>query len=290
MGECLRSLAAADYSALEVIVVHNGPLFDGLREAAKAACPKVSEVVFTGANLGYAAGNNLGIREALARGAVYVLLLNDDTLVGPDLLSSLVGCAETKKEGGAFGPTILVAHQPTVVWFAGAEFNAERCVMQTPGVGQPPPDPEGEPRLSAYLTGCCVLIRRAVLEQVGLLDERFFLYWEDADWGLRAAAAGFKSFHVPAGRIWHRVSVSMGGPESPLKAYHRIRSHLLFAQLHTPRAFGRVQRRFLRDIAWLGLKSQDRGRWRLARAHVAALRDYHLGRTGRGPDWLWRGR
>jgi GT2 family glycosyltransferase len=150
-------------------------------------------------------------------------------------------------------------------------------------------DEEGQPELieSDWLTGCCLLIKRQAFEKAGLLNERFFLYWEDTDWGLRLHRAGLRTVVVPSAHIWHKISVSTGGTESALKAYHKIRSHLLFAQLHAPHATFALQWRVLRDIAWLAVKSRQPDRAKKARAYAAAIMDYHAGRTDRGPQWLW---
>lgn len=281
---CLDSCAKLDHDDHEITVVENGtPPGPDWRAAAGARV----RVLRSPVNVGYAAGNNLGIRDALGRGADAVLLLNDDTLVAPDVLARLAAAAEDDPAAGALGPVVLTADEPARVWFAGATLDRATCTLATPGVGGPPPDGESRPRRSAYVTGCCLLLTRTALERVGLLDERFFLYWEDTDWGARAAAAGFASLVVPAARIRHRVSLSTGGEDSALKAYHRVRSHLLFARLHAPAALPGLRRRLARDVAWLALRSRAAGRWRRARAHVAALRDHHLGRGGPGPAWLW---
>lgn len=281
---CLASCAKLDHDDHEVTVVENGsPPGPDWRAAAG---PRV-RVLRSPVNVGYAAGNNLGIRDALARGADAVVLLNDDTLVAADVLRHLADAVAADPRAGALGPLILTADESPRVWFAGARFDPKACAFETPGVGDLAPDAPGPPRPSAYVTGCCLLLTRPALERVGLLDERFFLYWEDADWSFRAAAAGFTSVVVPSARIWHRVSLSTGGPDSPLKAYHRVRSHLLFARLHTPSVLASLRARVVRDLAWLVLRSRARGRWRLARAHAAALRDYEMGRSGRGPAWLW---
>ena len=92
---------------------------------------------------------------------------------------------------------------------------------------------------------------------------------------------------IPNGHIWHKVSVSTGGMDSPLRAYHKTRSHLAMAKLHTPWILNKLQRGFFRDVAWLVLKSSSKDRIKKALAYLAAIKDYHLGRTDKGPLWLW---
>jgi len=244
-------------------------------------------VIDTGSNLGFARANNIGIRRALDDGFDYVLLLNDDTEVAPDFLSILIDKSDKMPNLGMIGPSILFFEEPEKIWFAGARFHSETCTLTTPGSNQLDDGTNTEPIESDYITGCALLIKRDTIEKIGLLDERFFLYWEDVDWGLRAKKEGFQNFIIPSSHVWHRVSVSTGGIDAPLRAYHKTRSHLLMARIHAPKALNLLHIGFFRDIAWLLIKSKDNNRIMKARAYMAAIIDYHRGRTDRGPHWLW---
>ena len=247
-------------------------------------------VIRSSVNLGYAKGNNLGILEACRRGADYVLLLNDDAVVVmPEFLGVLVDVGERAEGIGSLGPVVVHADDPTRIAFAGARFDGGLGDIQS-FEREAPALSEGATLDSDYVTGCALLMRRAAIELVGLLDESFFLYWEDTDWGLRVKASGLRNVVVPAARVGHRVSATAGGLGSPLRVYHRTRSHLRFAWRHAPGALARLHGRFARDVAWLALKSTGPDRVRAARAILAALRDYHVGRTGAGPAWIWRAR
>ena len=287
--DCLRSLDKAAYKNLEVIVVHNGPASSELEKEARAASAKISEVVFTGFNAGFAAGNNAGIKRALGSGADYVLLLNDDTAVAPDFLDRLVAEAGKDPAIGMLGPRIFYFSEPGKIWFSGARFDREACVFSFPGADEQESSyGHAEPEATDYVTGCALLVSRKLLEKAGALDEKFFLYWEDSDWGLRAAAAGFKRLMVPAAKIWHKVSASSGGTGSVLKAYYKTRSHLLFAERHAPGAKGKILRGIIRDATWLLLKSAEPGKIRKAAARLLAVTHYYTGRTGPGPEWIGR--
>ena len=282
---CVESCGKIDYDNHEILVVENGsPGGLDWRQATSGA--HGVRVLRSATNVGYARGNNLGIREACDRGAAYVLLLNDDTVVGPEFLRLLVEAGERASDVGALGPAIFCLDEPNRLYFAGAEFDRDACEVKSLNyrdAGQGPQDTD-------YVTGCCILMKRGAIERVGLLDEQFFLYWEDTDWGLRVKASGLRNVTVPAARIWHRVSMSSGGFSSPLRVYHKTRSHLFFARRHAPLALPRLHRLFARDIAWLLLKSRNHGRLSVARAMMAAARDFHLDRTDPGPLWLWRKR
>lgn len=285
--DCLKSCQKILYPNYEIIIVKNGSKSQLSLTVLQGFAERVSMIINSAENVGYARGNNLGIQKALTHNANYILLLNDDTIVSPDFLDILVGEGEKSFNIGMLGPKIYYASEPNRIWFSGAYFNRQTCMISTPGSNQFDEGRNGKPFDSNYITGCALLIKREVIEKIGLLDERFFLYWEDVDWGLRAKKAGFANWVIPNAHIWHKVSVSTGGMDSPLRAYHKTRSHLVMAKLHTPWTLNKLQRGFFRDIAWLVLKSSSKDRIKKAIAYLAAIKDYHLGRTGKGPQWLW---
>lgn len=284
---CLKSCARILYLNYEIIIVENGS-----REALDLneminISVHVRTILKSVVNLGYPRAANLGIKDAMAHGADYVLLLNDDTEVAPDFLGGLVKVGEDMPDVGALGPNIYYFSEPQKVWFAGGWFNRQTCVVTVPASEWFAQRDESAPVEFDYLTGCCLLVKRKVIETIGSLDERFYLYWEDTDWILRMTEVGYKLVLVPWAHIWHKISVSVGGSDSPMKAYHKTRSHLFFAQLHAPRTLLALQWGVMRDIAWLLVRSRQQDRLRKARAYAAAIKDYYAGRTDRGPRWLW---
>ncbi len=287
LTDCISSLSKIRYTNFDIFVVHNGPKDSFLRDALRPYSQHIKEIIDTGSNAGFAAGNNIGIREALKYQADYILLLNDDTVVAQDFLDTLLEAAETTPGAGILGSKIYYFDEPQKVWFAGARFDYETCMLTTPGSGLLDAGLSSEPLESDYITGCALLIKRQVVERIGLLDERFFLYWEDVDWGLRAKKAGFRNFVMSRSHIWHKISVSMGGMDSPLRAYHKTRGHLSLAKVHTPWALSSLHGGFFRDVVWLLVKSKEKTRIARARAYMAAIIDYHRERTDRGPHWLW---
>ena len=288
LSECLISFQEVLYPAFDIVIVKNGSRSELSLKAMQDLCKRVSRIINNPANVGYARGNNLGIREALASQADYILLLNDDTVVSPDFLKVLVDTGENNPGIGMVGPKIYYFNEPRRIWFAGAKFDKRTGLIFTRHAGEIDNNGKYEkPEESDYITGCALLVKRELIEKIGLLDERFFLYWEDVDWGLRSQKANFRNVVAPSSKIWHKISRSSGGPDSPLKAYHKIRSHLLIAHLYARKAKFRLMAGFMRDIAWLLFKSSDPERIKKARAHLAAIIDYYLGKTGRGPQWLW---
>ncbi len=283
---CVGSLNKVTYQNYDIIVVHNGPEDNALRDTIITASQHVITIINTGENLGFARGNNIGIKQALKDGAEYVLLLNDDTEVSSDFLTKLIEFAEKQQDVGMLGPRICLYGQPEQIWFAGARFEQKTCEMIASEFGQTGKSKNVEIVESDYVTGCALLVKRKVVEKIGLLDERFFLYWEDVDWGLRCTEAGFKNIMVTDSLIWHKPSSSSGGIDSLPRVYHKARSRLLMAKKYVPQTIGKLQRGFFRDIAWLLFKSRDPLRVKKAGACFFAMRDYYSGKTGKGPDWL----
>ncbi len=257
----LERCRAPEGWSVRVMVVDNGST-DGSAEALPREFPAVELVALPG-NRRFAGGSNEGLRRALAAGAGAVMLLNNDTEADPALLERLVLALEQDPAAGAAAPLILFKDPLDVIWYAGG-----RCV---PGLGLAAhrglrQHDRGQYRRvepTGYLTGCCLVATRAAWEKVGLLDEGYFIYAEDADWCLRARAAGFRLLFVPTARLWHKVSASAGA-QSPWKVYQRLRANLrLFARhAHGP---GRV--------TWLPAFLAQQlafAAWLLARGRVAA--------------------
>jgi GT2 family glycosyltransferase len=222
-----RCRVPAGWSA-EVMVVDNGST-DGSAARIGAEFPQV-DVLALPANLRFAGGNNQGIARALAAGADAIMLLNNDTEADPALLERLLLALEQHPEAGAVAPLIYFAAPSRRIWYAGGRCTPALGLAAHRGLRQLDRGQYRSIERTGYLTGCCLLARRAVWEKVGLLDERYFIYAEDADWCLRARRAGFALLFVPTARLWHKVSASAGA-QSRWKIYQRLRANLtLFAR------------------------------------------------------------
>ena len=284
--DCIVSLNKITYQNFNIIIAHNGPKSKVLLDALAPISRHITKVIDMGANIGFTEANNVGIRYALRNGAEYILLLNDDTEVASDFLTKLIDIAESRPDAGMLGPIIYYYDRPDKVWFAGGRFNPETCMAATTGFNKAVQCEDSVPIESDFVTGCALLVKRKAIEKIGLLDERIFIYCEDLDWGLRLIKAGLKSLVVPDARIWHKVSITVGGLDSPFTIYHKTRSRLLMAKLYAPESLYKLHRKFFRDIAWLLFKSHGQSRIKKAMACLLAMIDYHTGKTGKGPDWL----
>ena len=220
LSECLESLAGQSYPALEIVVVDNGST-DGSVEYLRAGHRGRFHLVESPANLGFAGGNNLGIRAA--KGA-YFALLNNDAAADARWVEALVAAAEADPRVGMCASKIYVWDRPGLLDGAGLLVSGDGIGR---GRGRHEPDREEFAHEEDALlpSACAALYRRAMLDEIGLFDEDFFAYCEDTDLGLRGRIAGWRCRYVPAAVVRHRYSGSTA-PHSPFKAFHVERNRI----------------------------------------------------------------
>jgi GT2 family glycosyltransferase len=229
--ECLASVCEIEYSNYEIVVVDNGST-DGSVPAIKEKFSTLT-VLETGRNLGYAGGNNVGIQAALRRGAEFVLLLNNDTIVAPDLIDEFIKAARQFPNAGAFCGKIYRYEDPHRIWWADAQWVKEEgnFVCPSEGVLDNAAAEDGA-KDTDYACGCAIFIRSALIREAGPLDSLFFLTFEETDWCFRVRRLGYRCLYIPKAKIWHKGSVSFKGDDSPLYSYFFTRNRLLFAERH----------------------------------------------------------
>jgi GT2 family glycosyltransferase len=224
--DCLASLHAVTYPRREVLVVDNAST-DGSAETIAQRYPDV-RMLRQKENLRFAGGNNAGIRYALEHGADAVMLLNNDTLVDPGFLEPMIERLSSDRSCGAVAPKIYYADAPRSIWFAGGEISMWTGTMRHTGIRENDHGQYDTSRTIDYASGCCILTGREVLERVGMLDESYFMYGEDADWSMRVRRAGYHILYEPRATVWHRLSVSAGGHLSSFKLRNKAISNFRF--------------------------------------------------------------
>lgn len=259
---CLQSLTQVDYPHARVIVVDNGST-DGSVAAFRAAYSDL-EIIETGANLGFAAGNNVGIRRALADGTDYVLLLNNDTEVAPDFLSALIHACGEDPTIGIAGPKIYYYDTPRTIWSIGGVIDWRRGCSRMRGVDEVDQGQFDTPVDVDFITGCALLVRREALDQAGLLDERFGMYYEETEWCVRIARAGWRVVTVPQSVLWHKIRPNQQD-QSPRITYYMTRNRLLFLRLTRAPFRTWFHALVLQDLrTWVSWRIRRRWRWRAA--------------------------
>lgn len=268
--ECLESLQNMEHGVwtIETIVVDNAST-DGSAAEISRRYPEIM-LLENKKNLGFAEGNNVGIRKALENGADDILILNNDTLIDKNLVNELLNVLEKDKTIGMAGPKIYFApgneyHQGRyedsqrgkVIWYAGGLLDWQNMLATHRGVDKVDHGQYEKAEETDFVTGCALMIKREVLEKIGLFNPKYFLYWEDTDLCERAKRAGFKIFYVPQAFLWHKNASSSDKPGSKLHQYYQTRNRLLFAhQFASLRTKLAIIREALRDIKSGGIKRE----------------------------------
>lgn len=232
--ECLDSLSQADDSDFKVYICDNGSPDGSVKKIEsyiqKAVSGWKERMVLLDAqkNLGFAGGCNLAINKALGDGAEYFLLLNNDTIVDRRFIAPLITALDNDPRVGAAGGKIYYYGDREHIWAAGGGFiNPFTALSRHFGLNQMDAPLNSKPRRLDYITGCLLMVRRDVIEKAGLLDEAYFLYYEESDWQMRMKESGYRSLYVPESRIYHKVSASVKA-ENPVMKYYFVRNRFYF--------------------------------------------------------------
>lgn len=283
--ECVRSLKKINISGfkLTILIIDNGSTEE--LDLKNNSWGNISlKVIKNERNLGFSGGHNVGFRYAMEQKADYVIVLNNDTYVDKLFLEELLKIAEKDEKIGILSPKIYFApgfefHKDKykkdeigrVFWYAGGEMDWDNVIGHHRGVdsidsGQF--DKVGETELA---TGCCMMIKKEVFEKTGMFDDKYYLYYEDSDFNIRARKNGFKTMYVPKSIIFHKNAGSAGGSGSKLQDYYITRNRLILGLKYAP---------FRSKLALLkeSLKILLTGRYWQKRGIV----DFYLGNLGKG--------
>lgn len=223
--ETIDSLERSTYSNYRIVVVDNASI-DGSIEAIKNARPGIV-LIENKENLGYAEGNNVGIRYVLEQKGDYIFILNNDTLVDKEAISILVKESEKDKKISVLGPKVYFYKERDIIQSAGgvldSQFNPLHIGFKEQDKGQ-----FAHYNAIDYISGCAMFVKREVFEKIGLLDPKYFMYWEETDFCFRTKKAGFKIQIVPQANIWHKGGVD----PTPMITYYMARNKLLFLKKH----------------------------------------------------------
>lgn len=231
---CLESLAEIPRADLEIVCVDNGSV-DGTVEAVRERFPQVV-VIEAGANLGYAGGNNLGLRHALGRGARWIMLVNNDATVAPDVIDGFERAIARRPRAAILAGKVYFADRPDTIWFAGQRVSTIAGYSGRPrGYGRRDGDRYAAVVDTGRAVGALMAVSREALESVGLFDEDLFAYVEDVDLALRVRRAGREIVVAPEARAWHRVSASTGGEAASTHTlYYGVRNTVTVLERHRP--------------------------------------------------------
>lgn len=292
--ECLDSLLNLDDSNFQIVLCDNGSSDGSLNQftswaeqntlsyrklsrlAAESATSPVQEklvIIENHANLGFAGGNNVGLRFALLQAFDYVWLLNTDTTIKPNALTKLIEMMQREEGIGMCGSTLLYYHAPdTIQTLCGGSLN--RLTGEPRHIGafqkfQPPISKEDVLKQLDYVMGASMLVSRRFLEEIGVMDECYFLYYEEIDWAERAKGK-FKLGYAPESIVYHKEGRSVGNhPKrySNTSLYFMTRSRVKFMRKFFPLALPFVYVRLLLFI----MGQCAKGNWQRAIAAIKGL-------------------
>jgi len=262
-----------------VIVVDNGSTDDSFKQI-QTAFPQHTYIQ-NQENLGFAAGNNVGLKKGIELGSDLLFLLNNDTVVAPGFINRIVDVAKDRPDAGVFGPKIYYHDDPATIWYAGGSIDPRTGRCYHVGCGKP--SGHNDIKETDYICGCALAIRSEVFREIGGLAPEFFLLWEEIDWCYRIRKAGYKCLFVPAAKVWHKVSSSFHeGNRGPMWQYFYFRNRLLFHKRNG--SLGKA----IRGAELLNLlkssfhpKSSHEAKSR-DRAALWGVCDFFLGRFGQG--------
>ena len=238
----LKHVKTHDFE-ITTIVVDNGSkeiykLPEGLKNTS---------LIRSSTNTGFSGGYNIGMKEALKFGADYILIVNNDTQMDPDMIINLLKILESDPKIGVTTPKIYFAkghefHKERyksdelgkVFWFAGGSTDWNNVMSIHRGIDEVDHGQYDKTEQIDFASGCCMLFKREVLEKVGLLDDRYFLYYEDADLNERVKRGGYKIYYVPAALLIHINAASTGGAGNVLHDYFLTRNKMLFGMTYAP--------------------------------------------------------
>ncbi len=279
---CLETLLQSDYPRHTALVLDNAST-DGSVQAIRSLFPQVEILALT-ENKGYTGNNNVGIQAALDRGAEWVFVLNEDVLLAPDTVSILVQTAQQDERIGILGPLVYHADEPRVIQSAGGRLDRQWTSSHR-GQNELDQGQYDQPEEVDWISGCGILVRRTVIEQVGMLDERLFYYWEETEWCLRAARAGWKIMLAPRAHLWHK-GVQRDYHPSPNVTYYLTRNRLMVFKRHHASliqwaaAYANAARTLLAWTLrpkWIGQREHRLALWQ-------GLQDFWRGRGGMRPQ------
>lgn len=228
-----ESLRVQTYRNFLLFVIDNASGDDTRQKIRQYHDPRIV-LIANDENNGGTGGDNQGITAALAAGCDSVLLLNNDTTFEPNLIRKLVAGLETY-DCQMIAPKMLFHDRPRHLWCAGGRFSLWQTYAGVHrGEGRLDRGQFDEVMQVSYCPTCCMLIRRVVFESIGIMDENYFLYWDDTDLCLRAAKAGFTLVYLPEAVLWHKVSSLTGGYQSRAALRYVVRNRTYFIRKNVP--------------------------------------------------------
>ncbi len=283
--DCLKSIDSLllGNSKLLTIIVDNGSKEKFSNENIKFKNGDLN-IIRNEENLGFAYGNNVGIKHAIKEGADYIMVLNNDTFLNKNILIELMRVVETNDQIGIVGPKIYFAKgyefhknrykkddRGKVIWYAGGILDWKNLIWYHRGVDEVENGQFDKIYETDFASGCCMFVKKEVFKKLGFFDEKYFMYYEDIDFNIKAKKSGYKIIFVPSALMWHKNAQSSGGSGSDFQDYYITRNRLIFGLKY---ASLKAKFHLIKESLLMlknGRKWQKRG-----------VRDFYLRKLGKG--------
>ncbi len=219
--DCIESIRSSSVKIEKIIVVDNASNDNSMERLRKI--PDI-ELLESTENLGFSAGNNIGIKYALSHNATHIMLLNNDTVIHGDMIKILLEHSDCR--------TVVVPKiyyypvNSNKIWCAGGELRKFLTDSRQYGLDQEDTGQYDTEKKVSFCNGCCFMMKAEIVKKVGLLDENYFMYCEDNDYSIRLANHNIDIKYIPKAIMWHRVSASVTGSPSKFIAYYVIRNRM----------------------------------------------------------------
>lgn len=283
--ECLKSINKINHNGFifNVIIIDNASDQEFTTQNSEFSLLQL-KIIRNKKNLGFSGGNNVGIKIALSENSDYILLLNNDTIVDENLIYELLKVIESNDDIGIVVPKIYFSkgsefhknrykenEKGRVIWYAGGIMDWKNVIGHHRGVDEVDLGQFNKKEETEFATGCCLLIKKEVLQKIGLLDEKYFLYYEDNDLSKRVKNAEYKIIYVPEAFLWHNNAGSTGGSGSNLQDYYITRNRMLFGIKYAP---FRSKMALIKESLFLLINGRT---WQ-----KKGIKDFYLSKFGKG--------
>lgn len=237
--ECVNSIVQSTYKNYSIVIVDNASSDDSYEKLSTFYNEQqMVYVIKASENNGFSAGNNIGIDFAIKHGAEYIMLLNNDTVIDKEMIALLHAKADKHT---VTLPKMFYYSDPKVIWYAGGKIDYKCGNIKHIGQDRRDSAMYSSELLCSFMTGCCALIHKSVLQSVGLLDESYFMYGEDVDYSIRLKKKGIRILLVPMAKLWHKVGGSSSS--NKLNIYYDTRNKLLLMDKYNFSKYAKVKYR-----------------------------------------------
>lgn len=224
--ECLESIIKSTYKNFKILIVDNNSL-DGSGMRLKKKYPQY-EYILSDTNLGFAEANNIAYKHALKNGAEYVLLLNNDTIIDKNMIQKLI---DQSNNNIVTVPKMYYYLEKNKIWYGGGEISKTKGTVYHIGEKKFDSNKYSKTKEVSFATGCCILIHKDILNEIGLFDKKYFMYCEDFDFSIRLIKSNKKILYVPEAMLWHKVNASTKN-NSNISKYYLTRNRFYLLKNH----------------------------------------------------------